>query len=272
MACKNATVRGTINAEKGTIGEWSITNNRLQNSDGSIYLSTTSGLKVGDNFKVTQAGKMTVKNADITGKITADEGTIGGWTITDSSLRNSTNSIYLSITNGLKVGRNFSVDTSGYMTVKNADITGSIYADYISANDGTIGGWAITSNGLYSDDVTLSSSGGITAKEVTIQTRTVDYSFNAAGQITGVTVTDQNNIGTIGTIEGDDGQQTTYNIGISSEYQRSIILHSKRNVALQAPYASIVLGWGWNPGDDATGSLRCVIKKENQHGIYARFA
>ena len=312
MACKNATVRGTINAEKGTIGEWSITNNRLQNSDGSIYLSTTSGLKVGDNFKVTQAGKMTVKNADITGKITAESGKIGEWHISNNRLQSSDGQIYLSTSSGLKVGSRFKVTSDGTMTVSEADINGKITAESgkiggwnitasslyagstylystgrivasnasisgtinattLTCNSGSIGGWAITSQGLFSDDISLYSNGNATMGEIEIKLTTTTYRYDDDGNIIGVTVTPSDSIGTIGMIAGSDGQQTTNNLGLqTTNRQKSIIIDSARNVAIKA-LGAIVLGSGWALGS-GTGDLRCTIPKENQTGIYARFA
>ena len=86
---------GFMYASSGTIGGWSISGSSFTSTDGkatlnssgsivgaSIYVPNTSAPK----FKVDSTGKMTATGADINGKVTADEGEIGGWTIDGDKL------------------------------------------------------------------------------------------------------------------------------------------------------------------------------------------
>ena len=79
LYCRKANIRGTIIADSGIIGDWKITNSRLENNDGSVYLSATSGLKLGDNFKVNTVGKLEATGVSIDGRIVASTGRIGNW-------------------------------------------------------------------------------------------------------------------------------------------------------------------------------------------------
>ena len=267
MECKNANITGTITAESGRIGDWRINtqtyivddetvkDSRLQSLDGKVYLSTYNGLKVGSRFRVTVDGTMTVSGADISGKISAESGKIGGWNITASSLYAGSTYLY----------------STGRIVASNASISGTINATTLTCNSGSIGGWAITSQGLFSDDISLYSNGNATMGEIEIKLTTTTYRYDDDGNIIGVTVTPSDSIGTIGMIAGSDGQQTTNNLGLqTTNRQKSIIIDSARNVAIKA-LGAIVLGSGWALGS-GTGDLRCTIPKENQTGIYARFA
>jgi hypothetical protein len=111
--------------------------------------------------------------------------TIGGWTITPSSIQtgnyNTNGTRYLG-DDGLSVSNTFRVDPSGNMTATNANISGTV-----TSTAGTIGGWDITSNsiqtGTYntagtrylgnngisvSDKFRVDSSGNMTATSATV--------------------------------------------------------------------------------------------------------
>ena len=83
LTATGANITGTINASNGRIGGWYISSSGLSNSDiwgnASIQLSTTSGLKVGNNFSVTTSGALNATGA-----------TLGGTCIArDFSIRNN---------------------------------------------------------------------------------------------------------------------------------------------------------------------------------------
>nr|DAL81319.1 MAG TPA: Fibronectin type III protein [Bacteriophage sp.] len=133
MKCKNAAINGEITADKGTIGGWTITSSGLQNSSGTIRLSTSS-LKVGDNFSVSSTGKLTANNATITGRITANRGKIGGWTIDDDRI------------------------SAGDTTLWD---DGEIECYNLDANGGYIGGWSIEDGTLSAGSTYLYDTGVI---------------------------------------------------------------------------------------------------------------
>lgn len=95
LIAKNANLSGQITATDGSIGKFKITNQWLITGSGS----TCAGLGGSGQafwagaenstvapFRVEYDGKLTSSNADITGIITATEGTVGGWHITKSGL------------------------------------------------------------------------------------------------------------------------------------------------------------------------------------------
>lgn len=114
LHAEKATITGTINATSGTFGNGTnkitIGTNGNNNANSAIYsgmstLDNTSndGFYIGTNgialgkgkFKVTSAGALTATNADIQGKITSSNGTIGGWTINSSGLTSSNGEMIL---------------------------------------------------------------------------------------------------------------------------------------------------------------------------------
>ena len=121
--------------------------------------------------------------------------------------------------------------------------------------------------------MSLYSNGHATMSELEIETTTITYQYDSNGNIIGATVKANDSIGTIGMINGSDGQQTTNNLGLkTTDPNKSIILGSARNIALEATNGgTIMLGEGWDLGS-SIGYLRCTIPKERQLGIYAQFA
>ena len=82
MQCKNATINGSIYADDGEIGGWTISSNRISGGRTTLY---SNGRIVCDDFES--------DNVDISGDInattlTCNNGEIGGWTITESDIRN----------------------------------------------------------------------------------------------------------------------------------------------------------------------------------------
>ena len=152
MNCRNAVVNGTITADKGTIGGWTITTSGLQNSSGTIRLSTSS-LQVGDNFSVSSSGRLTANNANITGQITADSGRIGGWRISDDRISAGSTILY-------DDGRIRCDELTAY----DANISGNIEADYLECYSGYIGGWTIDRTSLSAGSTTLTDDGDIYAE------------------------------------------------------------------------------------------------------------
>lgn len=266
--------KGALYAKEGNIGGWTLKKTSFSNATNKIGMASAgaftfwSGADSGtpgntptfsgsSYFYVKSDGKLYCKNADIDGKVTADSGKIGGWTITSSSLYAGNTYLY----------------SSGRIVASNASISGTINATTLTCNSGSIGGWAITSSGLFSDYISLYSNGHATMSELEIETTTITYQYDSNGNIIGATVKANDSIGTIGMINGSDGQQTTNNLGLkTTDPNKSIILVSARNLALQATNGgTIMLGEGWDLGS-SIGYLRCTIPKERQFGIYAQFA
>lgn len=108
------TLTGCINANTGQIGGFNISATKIYGGDASTGVAvmqlpqanTTYVFAAGGTshnsyadcpFRVTKAGKLYATNAEISGKIAADSGTIGAWEITDAYLRStgSSNRVYI---------------------------------------------------------------------------------------------------------------------------------------------------------------------------------
>lgn len=177
-----AEIAGTITAKKGYIGGengWVIDTNEIsstKNDTGSIVLSSAShssdywinATDKGKNtkFSVQKGGKLFARDADIAGRITATEGEIAGWTI--SQILSGTEVKLAGLTYGtlgdsdgfhmyavnsseeklfgatesqswaLGIGTSFGVTKAGSLYATGANITGKI-----TATGGTIGNWNI---------------------------------------------------------------------------------------------------------------------------------
>lgn len=102
-----ATFSGKLSAPSGTIGGFTITASAIyktktsyNDSNQGVYLGT-SGIGLGaGSFYVTSAGKLYASNAEISGTITATAGTIGGFTISATSLSNANGGSSIVITSG----------------------------------------------------------------------------------------------------------------------------------------------------------------------------
>lgn len=172
LYCSSAEISGKITANSGTIGGWTISSTRLQSTDGSVYLSSSGGLKVGDNFRVTSGGTLTANNANINGTIDAEAGYIGGWRITSNRISAGGTTLY-------DDGR-IRCDS---LTAYDANISGTIDADDLTCYNGTIGGWSISRNGLSSGQTTLDSDGNLYAKNFVTPS---GFTFGDSGNIVGI--------------------------------------------------------------------------------------
>lgn len=120
--------------------------------------------------------KATKSGLEIYGKVTATSGKIGGFSIENNAL--STNSQTFNGTNttgiyigpsGLRLGKNFSVDSAGNLTASSGKFTGNVSAGSIDYGglDGYFSGGGISSGSIYNSriaDYTISSlkvNGGI---------------------------------------------------------------------------------------------------------------
>lgn len=144
---------GDLYAQSGNIGSWILNSNYLQSENGKIGLSNKSnaafwaGSRVSKdsqtldvntteaNFLVTNSGKLYCASAEISGKITAKTGTIGGWEIQSNYLASNTSETILWA-------------------------TGEIQCNNLKCTGGQIGGWYITSNSLWKGNMTLDGNKG----------------------------------------------------------------------------------------------------------------
>jgi hypothetical protein len=168
MYCSSANIAGTITAKSGVIGGWTIGGTYLMcKKDDNNYVwlhqpsdwTDMSGGK-GDVLIVKNGGtypfclyangNFTATKANITGTITANAGSIGGWKIADGRIynKNSTTGYTFSLWNpGIAGGTiiccdkdgaaSFYVNRDGYLHASSADITGTIKSSSV-LSDGVI--------------------------------------------------------------------------------------------------------------------------------------
>lgn len=106
LIAKNANLSGEITATKGSIAGWTIISDKMYTTGSGKYTGIGkygsayafwAGATSNDNgnsavFKVGHTGKLTATDADISGKITAINGTIGKYEITDTYLKTGSGS------------------------------------------------------------------------------------------------------------------------------------------------------------------------------------
>lgn len=189
---------GQITATSGKIAGWTIYEGVLRketvvdNVTYQMYMQASDGVSTTNafvvrkrnpdvsswdtQFAVSYAGKMTAKNANITGTITAKDGSIAGYNIGPGGVYE--NAIYKRVAGsgdgynyevGMKATsgttdlafyvkssknnwitneNNFFIRNNGHLYAKSADITGKI-----TASSGTIGSWTIGDLGTYTDSI-----------------------------------------------------------------------------------------------------------------------
>lgn len=204
LYASNADIAGKITASSGEIGAWKIDSNSFYSgtkapdnasfsgSAGSVTL-WSSGAISARYFRLGADGKIYATGADISGKISASEGAIGGWTIDGTSLysgtkaannaSNTTDDGSITIwSSGAISARFFRVGTDGKLYASSVDIAGKI-----TGTSGTIGGWTIDSNSIYLG-AKVNTSGSYTAQgDMTIGSngiRSFGWMLNADGSAT----------------------------------------------------------------------------------------
>ena len=174
-------VTGKVTATSGSIAGWDIqsqylvretttsrvrlnafTSTYLTNNAISVATKDASATDWNTQFSVAYNGKVTAKNAEIEGKVTATSGSIGGWEISSTSLKHDVGLYHVlmqapsSPTDsgvafrvqaandaGTATESKFYVTYGGKMYSKNAEVTGKI-----TATSGVIGGCTIENNVL----------------------------------------------------------------------------------------------------------------------------
>lgn len=126
--------KGRAEIDEGLIANWTIGTNKLSSNSVGMSSDATAGAIAfwagNENpaiapYRVTNLGEFVSSKADISGKITAISGTIGGWTIDSNGLSGSANSY---ITGGrINIGNGLFV----------ANIGGVYFGDYYVSADGS---------------------------------------------------------------------------------------------------------------------------------------
>lgn len=155
---------GYMKSTSGKIANWNIGTDSIY-TDGATYDNTTgsyfgnSGLRIGAYLKATATGKLTATNAELSGKITADSGSIGGWTIGTNQLYSG--NVYLNASTGTISGAYISGGT-----VYGATISGGTMSGTTGSFGGNLSGSTITVGGGYGTLYAGTNTAGTTAFEV----------------------------------------------------------------------------------------------------------
>ena len=179
----NGNVTGSnVQFTGGTIGGFTLNSTGLTATNNSFYISSSAG--VTDFF--ISSSKFNVKgNGDVTGSnVLFTGGKIAGFTISDSTLSNSTN-FYISgsaTSNGFFISSSkFNVKANGDVTASSALFSGSIsVTGNINATTGNIGGFAITRDAITGSGFYLSGS----AENNEFFISSSNFNVKASGDIT----------------------------------------------------------------------------------------
>lgn len=178
---------GNLTAKSGKIAEYTISGAKLVGANVGLSSKSEDGWAFWSGsdtpgsapYRVGHDGKLYATSAEITGKVTATSGTIGGWSIANNYIEKYNASSAASATRWAGMGAPSSVSDSniafavssrtstsagwtypfrvnydGSLTATKATITGSI-----TANSGTIGGCSITDGKLYVSDAVYVKNG-----------------------------------------------------------------------------------------------------------------
>lgn len=179
LIAKTADLTGTITASSGTIGGFTISSGNIHNgitgmtdtSDADGVYVGINGIRLGNQFKVTKAGKLTATSGEI-GGFTIGSGKL--YTGSKSTLSSTEEGVYLG-TNGVALGTgNVKITSGGRVTFKkdmeaidDATNSNGFYLDSqtgiafgggkfkvtkagaMTATSGTVGGWALESSRIY---------------------------------------------------------------------------------------------------------------------------
>lgn len=187
------TREGSLNAKKGNIGGWNLEYGALYSKDtsnrycgmglnGYKYAFFAGGANSDGSdglFRVNHSGHLYAKNAEIDGKVTADQGKIGGWELANWCLKSTTSQWEVFVRPPKAYGNSggdtdvivvhdlvksaypFVVKSDGTLRCTKAEITGTINAETITATkSGTVAGWSINSaTGFKSGNSAINANG-----------------------------------------------------------------------------------------------------------------
>ncbi|MCD8376870.1 MAG: hypothetical protein LUD69_07990, partial [Oscillospiraceae bacterium] len=188
----DVTAAGVITATSGTIGAITLSSTGIHSYNSSVsgsytgwyrpstiasstiafFAGATSATGTSATFKVTYGGALTATGVDISGTITATDGTIGALTLSStgiysynsgvsgsyagwykpSTILSTSTAFFAGATDATGTGATFSVTYGGALTATGATISGSI-----TATDGTIGGWTIGDTAIYNGTTSMAS-------------------------------------------------------------------------------------------------------------------
>lgn len=153
---------GSLKATSGTVGGWTLNNGMIRSKENEanstipkMFLSPTSGIRIRSGFSVNSNGKLSCTGADVSGKITASSGTIGGWKINASTLTGG--QMTIDSTGSMK-GPNWSIDANGKASFSNLHASGATIAGS-SFSGGSVSSSSVTGGVPYGGSFRVGSGG-----------------------------------------------------------------------------------------------------------------
>lgn len=289
---------GKITATSGEIGGFTIEDSflasgtdSLAKNANSVYLGT-DGISCGSTFKVTNVGKVTASDVDLTGKITATSGEIGGWSISSTSLSrtytsgDTTRSVFIqgngddgsnAFASRHKTGSatnwtyDFYIRNDGYLYANNANVSGKITASSGSITGNlsvsgslthTSGNYTVTLRGVQSN----TSYGVFYITDKSSGSNVYPFIVNGDGSFraTKATISGDSTFG--GTLSAVSGTFTSLSAGKSSFTKNQVIIDASYtdNSGVEIAKGSIYIGRsgvaGWEditirPSSDNLGNI-----------------
>ena len=302
---------GNMVATSGAIAGWSIEQSRLikeltiDGTDYRMYLQAPNGDKAinafavrtkdseasewNTQFAVSYKGKMTAKNADVTGHITANSLTLGSGVTIPYSKVSGTPDLDIYIAKDGTVGKTpaegstgFKVSSNGLLQASNAVIYGTLYS-----SAGEIGGWSIYNNLLRkettvdgvdyqmymqsTDGVNTTNAFAVRKKKSSESAWETQFAVSYAGKMTA------RNAHVTGTIVATDGTIAGYNIGPGGSYDDAIYKRVsgdgvKYEVGLKATSGDTDLAFYVKESDDSWSSSSNTFYVRNNGQLYAQKA
>jgi hypothetical protein len=117
---------GALTCTSATIGGWTVSGGDGGFTSTNFSMDPVNGLSFNTNFNVDSAGTLTAVDADISGKIKAAEGEIGGWIIGDTTL-SSTGVTLDSSASSISVG-GITLDGDGFLVGGVRAVTDAVIA------------------------------------------------------------------------------------------------------------------------------------------------
>ena len=250
---------------------------KAHNSNKSIIINaaaTSNPFKIGDFFKVNWDGTLDATNGIFSGKITSDEGEIGGWEIGENTLKSQSGNVILdsnddSIEGAILRTPSGGMILEGYLTVRDKDDNSGIgtYLGYMRS------GGQNTNANLASDGIGMRVDSGNIGSQIKATTNNAGLSYTN-GSSGGWLTMDSNgfSVGTNKTsiIAGDSLARLSSNTktAVSVHYTESGIDPDGTNWNTLRYENGIEITLDKNKKPVIT----FCADKDNQHGIYARFA
>ena len=153
---------GSVTIGSGTIQSSNYATNASNEVTAGTKINLSNGSILSKNFNVSSSGSVTMNNATLTG------GTIQSSNYATDTDNNVTAGTKINLSNGSISSKNFSVSSSGAVTMSSATLTGGTIktANYIYGSTGMQ--ISLSSGTIYTPNFYVNSSGNVTANNITL--------------------------------------------------------------------------------------------------------